>query len=142
MEYRDLTAEDEELMAAAFEALDRGYREGHHHVGAAVRAGSGGIYTGVHMESPGVDVCAEWVAMGAAATAGQRKFTCIVAVRKSGPERKTPGVMSPCGVCRELLFSYGSEMDVIVPDEDGRVRKVRIRELLPIPYTDYRPITT
>ena len=113
MEYRDLTAEDEELMAAAFEALDRGYREGHHHVGAAVRAGSGGIYTGVHMESPGVDVCAEWV-----------------------------GVMSPCGVCRELLFSYGSEMDVIVPDEDGRVRKVRIRELLPIPYTDYRPITT
>ena len=40
MEYRDLTAEDEELIAAAFEAIRRGYRRDRHHVGSAVRAGS------------------------------------------------------------------------------------------------------
>lgn len=138
MEHRDLTAEDEELMAAALAAIRRSYRKGCHHVGAAVRAGSGKVYTGVHMESPGVDVCAEWVALGAAATAGEREFTCVVAVRPSAAKGGTPGVMSPCGVCRELLYFYGPEMDVIVPIQ-AKPRKVKISELLPIPYEDKRP---
>ncbi len=131
MNYRDLTAEDEELVAAAFEAIRRNYWEDHHGVGAAVRAGSGKVYTGVHLESPGVDVCAEWSAMGAAATAGEREFACIAAAGRDE-------VMSPCGVCRELLYYYGPDMDVIVPHE-GRPRKVKIAELLPIPYEDHRP---
>jgi cytidine deaminase len=137
MDYRDLTAEDEELIAAAFEAIRRGYRQDRHGVGAAVRTGSGKVYTGVCMESPGVDMCAEWVAMGSAATAGERTFTCVVALEPSGADRGTPSVMSPCGVCRELLHFYGPEMDVIVPAKPGP-RKVKISELLPIPYKQNR----
>ena len=135
MEYRDLTPEDEELIGAAFEAIRCNYAKGRHHVGAAVRAGSGKTYAGVHMESPGVDVCAEWVALGAAASAGEREFTCAVAVSGPAPDGC---VMSPCGVCRELLYFYGPDMEVIVPHEAGP-RKVRVSELLPIPYADDHP---
>ncbi len=135
MNYRQLSSQDEELIAAAFEVAARGHREDCHQVGAAIRAGSGKIYAGVHMESPGVDVCAEWVALGMAASAGEREFTCAVAVSGPAPDGC---VMSPCGVCRELLYFYGPDMEVIVPHEAGP-RKVRVSELLPIPYADDHP---
>ncbi len=138
MDYRELTHEDEELIAAATEVLRRNYDPERHHVGAAVRAGSGKVYAGVHVESPGVDVCAEWTAVGAAASAGERRLACAVAVRYGGPGGREPVVLSPCGVCRELLYYYGPEMDVIVRTPDGP-RKVTIAELLPIPYEPHRP---
>lgn len=132
MEYRELSPEDEELLAAAREVIRDNYLKDRHEVGSAVRAASGEIYTGVHLESPGVDICAEWVALGKAISAGQRDFTCVVAAGRRG-------VMSPCGVCRELLLRYAPNADVIVPDEQGRPRKVTIGELLPIPYNRKRP---
>ena len=135
MEYRELDERDRELIRAAFEVLSRCYRDGYHHVASAVRAVSGEVFAGVHLESPGVDVCAEWVALGMAASAGRRELECIVAVRRAGPGGSQPGVMSPCGVCRELLYYHAPELDVIVPTPDGP-RKVGICELLPLPYTD------
>jgi len=133
MKYRDLTQQDRELVAAASEAIRSNYVEGRHHVGAAVRARSGKIYAGVHMESPGLDVCAEWVALGMAVSAGEREFDCCVAVNRTG-------VMSPCGVCRELLHSYGPQMDVIVRDGE-KLGKVAVTELLPLPYAKAGPPT-
>ncbi len=139
MNYRELSAQDRELVAAAFEAIRRGYRKDRHHVGAALRARSGKVYAGVHLESPGVDVCAEWTALGMAVSAGEREFSCVVAVRPSGPGGSQPEVMSPCGVCRELLHFHAPDIDVIVPTPQGP-RKVSISELLPIPYAQ-RPST-
>ena len=132
MEYRELSPEDQELLAAAREVLRENYVKDRHEVGSAVRAASGEISAGVHLESPGVDVCAEWVALGKAVSAGQRDFVCVAAVGRRG-------VMSPCGVCRELLLRYAPNADVIVPDEQGRPVKVAIGELLPIPYNQKRP---
>ncbi|MHC4715816.1 MAG: cytidine/deoxycytidylate deaminase family protein [Planctomycetota bacterium] len=131
MQYRELTAEDQELVAAAFEAIQRNHWPDHHEVGAAVRAGSGKIYVGVHLESPGVDVCAEWSAVGSAAAAGERELVCVAAANRSE-------VMPPCGVCRELLHYFSPHMDVVVPTDDGP-RKVKIADLLPIPYAEPRP---
>jgi len=138
MNHRDLSEQDRELIKAAFDAIRANYVQGRHHVGAALRAGSGKVYAGVHLESPGQDTCAEAVAVGSAATAGERKLACIVAVKRSGSNPDRPVVMSPCGICRELLYYYGPGMDVIVPTPDGP-RKVAIGELLPIPYT--QPLT-
>ena len=112
MDYRELTEQDQALVAAAFDVIRRNHREGCHGVGSAVRAASGEVYVGVHLESPGVDVCAEWTAVGAAATAGERELLCIVAANRDR-------LMSPCGVCRELLHYYSPEMDVIVPAPAG-----------------------
>ena len=138
MRYRELTPADDELISQAFEVIRRNYREDSHHVGSAVRTRSGDVYAGVHMESPGQDVCAEWVALGMAVSSGQREFTCIVAVRPTGPDGSMPGVMSPCGICRELLNYYAPDIDVIVPAPDGPA-KVKISELLPLPYASSRP---
>jgi cytidine deaminase len=138
MRYRVLDPAEERLIAAAFDVIDRNYVRGRHHVGSAVRASSGVIYVGVHLESPGGDVCAEWVAIGSAVSAGEREVTACVAVRRSGPGGTRPGVMSPCGACRELLTHYGPEAEVVVPTPAGP-KKLSIGELLPIPYDQNRP---
>jgi len=135
MNCRELDERDRELIRAAFEVLRRCYRDGYHHVASAVRTGSGEVFAGVHLESPGVDVCAEWVALGMAASAGHRELECIVAVRQGALDSSAPEVMSPCGLCRELLYYHAPGLDVIVPTPDGP-RKVGICELLPLPYTD------
>ncbi len=143
MNCHKLTARDQELIDAAAAAIRSNFLKDHHHVGAAVRARSGRIYVGVHLESPGHDVCAEPVALGAAATAGERDFECIVAVRLSGAGKASarrgsrasrPHVLSPCGICREMLYYYAPRMHVIVP-ANGDLCKVAIADLLPIPWT-------
>lgn len=128
-----LTPDDEALLEAATRVIQENYVPDRHHVGAAVRARSGRIYTGVHLESRVTDICAEPVALGAAASQGERSFDAIVAVaaRPNGEAR----VLSPCGTCRELITRYGPEMTVLIMD-GGQVRKVRAGELLPKPYRD------
>ncbi len=130
MEYLPLTDEDEELIEAAASTIRRNYVPGRHHVGAAVRAKSGRVYTGVHLESRLVDVCAEAVAIGSAASNGEREFDSIVAVSLN---RGEPRVLSPCGGCRELINFYGPTINVIFV-EDGETKKCRARDLLPGPY--------
>ena len=46
-------------------------------------------------------VCAEAVALGMAASNGEREYDCIVAVTMA--EGKEPHVISPCGACRERV---------------------------------------
>ncbi len=58
----------------------------YHTVGAALRCKNGKIYTGVNCD--GIHgSCAEFTAMGAAITAGEREFDCIVAVTGRGKRR-------------------------------------------------------
>src|SRR5882724_6570737 len=99
-----LSNKDQELIAAATEAIALRYRDDWQEVGAAMRTRDGGIET-------------------------------IVAVRH--PKPGEPGkiaVVSPCGICRELIHDYDANARVIVPD-NGRVPKVvSIGELLPNKY--------
>lgn len=59
---------DEELIAQAKDVIAQRYRDGFHHLGSAVRASSGNIYVGIHLEADvgRASVCAEAVALGAA----------------------------------------------------------------------------
>ena len=125
-----LTKQDEALISAARAAICRNYDDVHfrHTVGAAVRCGSGAVYTGVNVYSIH-GACAEQVALGAALTAGEREFTDIVAVR--GPEGGE--ILPPCGNCRQLLSDYAPNCRVIVPTPAGP-RKVSAKELLPFAY--------
>jgi len=128
-QFLDIDAQDEALIQLARETLARCYREDRHTVAAAVRCASGKMYTGVNVESCGYGPCAEPIAIGAAITAGEKKFAAIVAVSRNG-------VLSPCGNCRQLLLDYAPDAMVILVI-DGIVKKTAARNLLPGCYTNF-----
>src|SRR6516164_7721090 len=115
-----LTEKDQELIAAATEAIKARYRSDWQEVGAAMRTRDGRIFTGVSIDAyiGRVAVCAEAIAIGRAITeAGDNGIEMIVAVRHPGPgEGGGIAVVSPCGICRELIHDYDAKACVIVPN--------------------------
>src|SRR5215471_18041922 len=134
-----LSDRDQELIAAASEAIKRRYRNDWQEVGAALRTRDGRIYTGVNLDAylGRMAVCAEAVALGRALVdIGDDGIETIVAVRHPPPTDKnqTISVVSPWGACRELIFDYDRKARVIVPN--GRTpAAVPIAELLPNKYS-------
>jgi cytidine deaminase len=128
---------DLELVKAAKSVIGRCFRLDWHHVGCALRSRSGRVYTSVNLEANvgRVAVCAEPIAVGQAAAAGDADLEVIVGVLhrydESDPVEFRAG--TPCGICRELLNDYMPEGHVIVPLE-GELRRVRVRDLLPERY--------
>ena len=123
-------ARDEELIEKAREVIRRNYdgETKNHTVGAALRCASGNVYVGVNVHSLH-GACAEFVAIGAAITAGEREFECVACVRGADGEE----ILPPCGNCRQVLNDYAPDCLVIVPTVDGWT-KVRVADLLPFSY--------
>ena len=85
---RRLSETDQELIAAATEAIKQRYRNDWQEVGAALRTRDGRIVTGVNLDAylGRMAVCAEAVAIGRAiAEAGDQGIETIVAVRHPTP---------------------------------------------------------
>lgn len=134
-----LTAEDIALIEAARDAIRERYRENRHHIGCALRTRSGRIHTAVHLDTyvGRASVCAEAIAVGRAMTDGDGEIVSIVSVRHPRPREASQDipVVSPCGICREMLADFARDCVVIVPVGDGRaVGKVAVGELLPNKY--------
>jgi len=139
-----LSARDQELIAAATEAIKRRYRNDWQEVGAALRTRDGRIFTGVNLDAylGRMAVCAEGVALGRAVTeVGETGIETIVAVRHPEPTEpdQAIAVVSPCGSCRELIWDYDRNARVIVPSGNGPVI-VPIGELLPNKYSRERTL--
>ncbi len=118
----------EELMDAAREASARAYAPySRFHVGAAVLADDGRVFTAANVEnaSYGLTSCAERNAIFAAVSAGVRS---IVAVAVHTP---TTQPVSPCGACRQVIHEFGPRATVVsCCDGEGRGQWA-IDELLP-----------
>ena len=128
MERYELTETDRLLISKGLQVLAANYDDGvfNHTVGCALLCKNGHIYQGVNCD--GIHgSCAEYVTMGMAISAGEREFDTIVAVHK----KHVNVVIPPCGNCRQMLFEYCPDIQVIVNDEQGRLIKVRARDLLP-----------
>lgn len=125
-----LTGRDFELIERARRVIKRNYdgERFRHTVGAAVRCTNGAVYVGVNVWSIH-GACAEFIAIGAALSAGEREFECIVAV---GGE-KSDQIYPPCGNCRQMLADYMPGGQVIV-DTASSLRKMRVSDLLPVAY--------
>ncbi len=139
-----LSERDQELIAAASQAIRRRYRYDWQEVGAALRTREGRIYTGVNLDAylGRMAVCAEAVALGRAVTeTGETGIETIVAVRHSEPQEAEQGiaVVSPCGSCRELIWDYDRNARVIVPTTNGPAIAA-IGELLPNKYSRERTL--
>lgn len=96
-------------------------------VGAALLAKSGKVYTGCNVEnaSYGLTCCAERNAVFEAVGRGERDFIAIAIVSDS------PEPTAPCGACRQVLYEFSPEMEVIMAGAKGRVKTRKLKELLP-----------
>jgi len=123
----ELTNKDHELVQAASYIINKNYdnKNWWHTVGAAVRTKNGKIYLGVNCDCVSHGSCAEYIAIGAAITAGEREFDTVVAVL-GGENGK---ILPPCGNCRQIMYCYDKNINVIINDKT----KENILELLKYP---------
>jgi cytidine deaminase len=120
--------DSEALVAAARGAFDRAIADySHFKVGAAIEIGSGEIITGCNIEnaSYGLTMCAERVAMFKALADGHRNFRRIVIIAD------TPTPTPPCGACRQILWEFAGNIDVLLANLSGVQVTHRMTELLP-----------
>jgi cytidine deaminase len=96
-------------------------------VGAALRANSGRIFTGCNIENSsfGLTLCAERVAVFKALSEGERRFDAIAVVADT--ERLTP----PCGACRQILWEFCRDAEVVLANLSGQITMRRVPDLLP-----------
>lgn len=128
-------AKIESLVSKAWEARLNAYAPySQFQVGAALLTADGRVFTGANVEnaSLGLSMCAERVAIGAAATAGARSITAIAV---TGVDDE--GVV-PCGACRQVLIEFSPNMLVIRCRPDGSYTVTPLGELLSSPFTGGR----
>ncbi len=119
------------LVAAARLARERAYAPfSRFKVGAAVEDAEGRIYTGCNIENAtyGLTVCAERVAIFKAVSEGARGLRRIAVVADTGV--LTP----PCGACRQILWEFCGDAEVILANLRGDTETLRMRDLLPRPF--------
>jgi cytidine deaminase len=122
----------EVLVKAALEARGHAYAPySRYRVGAAILTKSGKVFVGCNVEnaSYGATICAERSAICAMVAQGEGSaIACVVAT--SGKE---PG--SPCGICRQVLAEFATDMRVVLVSEGPRRALVRrettLKDLLP-----------
>lgn len=120
---------DFELIEKARKLIKLRQKEDWHAISSLLRTKSGRVFEGLHLEAyvGRIAVCAEAVAIGSAAVAGNTDIETIVAVNKTGE------IVSPCGMCRELISDYSPFAKVILKDENGEF-KASVGELIPLKY--------
>ena len=122
-----LSQADKDLIESAKSVIRKNYDGTNwwHTVGAAVRTRNGKVYVGVNCDSISHGACAEVIAIGSAVTSGEREFDTIVAILGGESEK----ILPPCGNCRQMMYSYDKNMNVIVSEDT----KVNVTELLKYP---------
>jgi cytidine deaminase len=100
------------------------------HVGAALLAEDGNVYTGCNIENStlGLTLCAERVALLKALSEGQRRFKKITVVTDA--KLLTP----PCGACRQMLWEFCGNIEVELVNLQGGMETKNMLELLPSPF--------
>jgi cytidine deaminase len=99
-------------------------------VGAALASGDGQISTGCNIENAtyGLTMCAERVAVFKALSEGKRGFTRIAIVADT--EEPTP----PCGACRQVLWEFCGDVEIILGNLTRETARLRLKDLLPLPF--------
>jgi cytidine deaminase len=122
---------DSELIAAARKARRyasaafSGFK-----VGAALETADGRVVTGCNIENAtyGLTICAERVAMFKAISDGHRKFLRVAIVADT--HAPTP----PCGACRQILWEFGGDLEVILANLRRETGRHQLGDLLPLPF--------
>ncbi len=117
-----------ELIRKANEVKENAYVPySHFRVGAALLTKSGKIFTGCNVENAAYSptICAESSAIVKAVSEGEREYAAVAVISDS------EDFTSPCGVCRQRIYEFGSDIDVIMANKKGEYKVYKISELLP-----------
>jgi cytidine deaminase len=123
--------DDSSLVAAAVDARTHARaRFSGFQVGAALETSKGEVVSGCNIENAtyGLTMCAERVALYKALSDGKDVFTRIAIVADT--DDPTP----PCGSCRQLLWEYCGDIDVVLSNLSEVKRRMRLSQLLPMPF--------
>jgi cytidine deaminase len=96
-------------------------------VGAAIECDNGAIFTGCNIENAtyGLTVCAERVAIWKALSEGVRGFKRVAVCADT--DQFTP----PCGACRQILWEFCGDAEIIMSNLNGKEETVRLATLFP-----------
>ena len=96
-------------------------------VGAALEDTAGYVHTGCNIENAsfGLTICAERVAIFKAMSEGSRLF------RRIAIAADTDVLTPPCGACRQVLWEFCGNIEVMLINLQGKTESFRIKELLP-----------
>jgi cytidine deaminase len=99
-------------------------------VGAALETSDGIVITGCNVENAtyGLTICAERVAMFKALSEGHRTFRRVAIVADT--EDPTP----PCGACRQILWEFGGDLEIVLANLTHEKGVYRLKDLLPLPF--------
>jgi cytidine deaminase len=99
-------------------------------VGAALETSDGRIITGANVENAtyGLTMCAERIAIYKAVSEGHRSFRRIAIVADT--DRPT----TPCGACRQVLWEFAGNLEVILADLHTIRARHQLKDLLPHPF--------
>jgi cytidine deaminase len=117
-----------ELLTAALAARQHAHAPySHFLVGAALEDASGRVHTGCNIENAtyGLTLCAERVAVFKAMSEGVREFRRIAVAADT--ETLTP----PCGACRQILWEFCGDIEVMLVNPRGKSETLRMKDLFP-----------
>jgi cytidine deaminase len=117
-----------EIIEAAAAARENAHAPfSHFKVGAALLTTSDEIVTGCNVEnaSYGLTMCAERVAIFKAVSENKKEFAkiCVVA--------DTDALTPPCGACRQIIWEFCGDIEVLMTNLHGESETFQMSELLP-----------
>ncbi|MCP4581625.1 MAG: cytidine deaminase [candidate division Zixibacteria bacterium] len=119
---------DVELIEAARQVQKNAYAPySNFKIGVAILGNDSQIYTGVNVESSsyGLTICAERGAVCKAVAAGCKIFAKIVVYSSCSPPA------TPCGACRQVLYEFGQDLQVICVNDHNEIVRYELSQLLP-----------
>ena len=99
-------------------------------VGAALETADGTLVAGCNIENAtyGLTMCAERVAMFKALSEGHRRFRRVAIVAD------TMAPTPPCGACRQILWEFAGDIEVVLANLRRETGRHRLSDLLPLPF--------
>jgi cytidine deaminase len=119
------------LISAALQARENAHAPfSKFKVGAALEDADGRIHSGCNVENAtfGLTVCAERIAVFKAISEGARGFKRVAVVADT--ETLTP----PCGACRQILWEFCGDIEIVLANLSGKAETLRLGGLLPRPF--------
>ena len=121
MKYKDLYKKAKEMTEYSYAPFSK------FHVGAALLAKNGDVFTGCNVENSsfGATICAERTAMVKAISEGNREWEALAVV-------SAEGAVWPCCICRQFIREFVDDDFVIITgDDEESLKTLTITEILP-----------